>query len=65
MLVKHIASNNHKQVRFSKILANVLIIIPQFGILRKLFGSLVYDYELTGDYMVDVEEFESSINKSN
>ncbi|KWX75310.1 NAD-dependent epimerase/dehydratase family protein [Paenibacillus jilunlii] len=65
VLVKHIASNNHKQVRFSRSLANILIIIPEFGILRKLFGSLVYDYELTGDYMVDVEEFESSINKSN
>ncbi|UQZ33127.1 UDP-glucose 4-epimerase [Paenibacillus sp. PK3_47] len=64
-LVNQIASTNHKRIVFSSLLARFISIIPEFKIFNKLFGSLVYDYKLSGDNLVEVEEFENTIKKSN
>ncbi|AIQ37496.1 hypothetical protein R50345_24415 [Paenibacillus sp. FSL R5-0345] len=64
-MIKAIALNNNKKIYLSEILAKMILLLPSLKIANKLFGSLVYDFELTDTEIITTSDFLDTIKKSN
>lgn len=64
-MIKAIALDKNKKIYFSELLAKMILLLPSFKIANKLFGSLVYDYELTDTEIITTSDFLDTIKKSN
>ena len=58
-----IAKSYGKRVRFSRLLGALVKVLP-LGVFRKVFGSLVYDKAMSGDFSYDEMDFAETVRRS-